>query len=303
MSSSSLTTSSLLDERALTHEAPSRRRRVLLWLLKEPFVHFLLLGVLLFAVAEHFEARSKFALIKITPAQVQGIADNYRLQYGAAPTASELRALVDDFIKEEVFYHEALRLNLDKDDEIIRRRLVQKYEFLQQDLGIAKEPGEADLQAFFQAHAQRYRTPEKVSFSQVFFSADKGGEAAAKARALRTLQNLSVANVTRAPERGDRFPGLSDYASVSYTQVARVFGDNELANEAFKVAPGRWAGPFRSGYGWHVLYVSAHEAASNASYEEVKDTVRRDYLDEQRGRRNAEALERLKQHFTIVREQ
>lgn len=110
------------------------------WVAHEPFVHFLLLGALLFAFNEYLETRANHSRIEISNAQIDAIAKNYQLQYGNAPSKAQLQSLLDSFIREEVFYHEALKLNLDQDDEIIRRRLVQKYEFLQQDLGIPKEP-------------------------------------------------------------------------------------------------------------------------------------------------------------------
>jgi peptidyl-prolyl cis-trans isomerase C len=269
---------------------------------REPFFQFVALGALLFAASEYLEARANFARIEISRAQIEGITNNYRLQYGASPTAEQLNALVDQFIKEEVFYHEALRLKLDRDDEIIRRRLVQKYEFLQQDLGTPKDPSEADLHAFYQVHAKNYEIPERLTFSHVFFSVDRSRDDAAKARAERALAALNQQRVTRAPDRGDSFPGDVDYAGATPTQVRRAFGSSALSEKIFKIAPGYWAGPFRSGFGWHLVFVAAHEPAGVAAYEDARDAVMRDYLDAERGARNAEALESLKTHFTIVRE-
>ena len=269
---------------------------------REPFFQFVALGALLFAVSEYLEARANFARIEISRAQIEGITNNYRLQYGASPTTEQLNALVDQFIKEEVFYHEALRLKLDRDDEIIRRRLVQKYEFLQQDLGTPKDPSEADLRAFYRSHAKNYEIPERLTFSHVFFSVDRSSDDAAKARAERALAALNQQRATRAPESGDSFPGPVDYAGATPTQVRRAFGASTLSEDVFKIAPGVWEGPFRSGFGWHLVYVAARETASIAPYEAVQDTVRRDYIDTERSARNAEALESLKKHFTIARE-
>jgi len=187
--------------------------RSIAWIVREPFFQFVALGALLFAASEYLEARANFARIDITRSQVEGITNNYRLQYGASPTAEQLNGLVDQFVKEEVFYHEALRLKLDRDDEIIRRRLVQKYEFLQQDLGTPKDPSEPDLRAFYQSHTKNYEIPERLTFSHVFFSIDRDGDNAAKARAERVLAALNQRRVTRAPDSGDAFPGAFDYAA------------------------------------------------------------------------------------------
>lgn len=277
-------------------------RRLIAWIVREPFFQFVALGALLFAASEYLEARANFARIDISRAQVEGITNNYRLQYGVSPSAQQLNGLVEQFIKEEVFYHEALRLKLDQDDEIVRRRLVQKYEFLQQDLGTPKDPSEAELHAFYRLHAKNYEIPERLTFSHVFFSVDHSGEDAAKARAVRALAAINQQGVTRAPESGDAFPGTFDYAGATSTQVRRAFGSSTLSEEIFKISAGHWAGPFRSGFGWHLVYVAAHEPAGVAPYEDVRDAVVRDYIDAERGIRNAEALESLKKHFTIVRE-
>ncbi len=272
------------------------------WMVREPFFQFVALGVLLFAASEYLEARANFARIEITRAQIEGIANNYRLQYGASPTAEQLDGLVDQFIKEEVFYHEALRLKLDRDDEIIRRRLVQKFEFLQQDLGTPQDPSEAELRAFYRSHTKNYAIPERLTFSHVFFSVDRSGEEGARVRAERVLAALNQQRLTRTPDSGDGFPGAFDFGGATPVQVRRAFGSSALSEAVFKIAPGHWAGPFRSGFGWHLVYVTAHEPAGVAAYEDARDAVQRDYTDAERGIRNAAALESLKKHFTIVRE-
>jgi peptidyl-prolyl cis-trans isomerase C len=269
---------------------------------REPFFQFVVLGALLFTVSEYLEGRSNLSRIEISRAQVAAIASDYRLQYGASPTAEQLSDLVDQFIKEEVFYHEALRLKLDRDDEIVRRRLVQKLEFLQEDLGIAGDPADADLHAFYQAHAKNYAIPEKLSFSHVFFAVDGSSDDQAKIRAERALGALNATRAVRAPQLGDSFPGLYDYAAVTPTQVRRAFGSSALSDELLNVVPGTWAGPFRSGFGWHVVYVASHEPGGVAAFDDAKDAVKRDYLEAQRALRNAETLETLKKHFVIVRE-
>lgn len=281
---------------------PGWLRRSMSWVIREPFFQFIAMGSILFAVSEYLEARSNFAGIDISHAQVEGIKNNYRLQYGASPTAEQLNDLVDQFIKEEVFYHEALRLKLDQDDEIIRRRLVQKFEFLQQDLGTPQDPSEADLLAYYQLHTKNYEIPERLTFSHVFFSVDRSGETDAKARAERALAELRQQRVTQAPEIGDSFPGETDYAGATPTQIRRAFGASVLADELINSPLGGWAGPFRSGFGWHLVYVTAHEPASIAPYEAAQEAVRRDYMEAQRSAHNAEALASLKKHFTIVRE-
>lgn len=280
-------------------------RGVLAWVVREPFFQFIALGAVLFAVSEYLDYRSNTPRIEITAAEVEGIRNNYRLQYGVSPTEDQLRSLVDEFIREEVYYREALRLKLDENDEIVRRRLVQKFEFLQQDLGTLEEPTDDSLEAYYRAHQKNYESPERLTFSHVFFSVDRMNESEARARAERALATLEAEvarGVTRAPELGDSFPGAVDYPSVTLTQVRRAFGSSGLSDEIFSTVPGRWSGPLRSGLGWHLVYVSAHEPARIAEFASVRETVRRDYLAAEREARNAAEFERLKQHYRIVRE-
>jgi len=271
-------------------------------LLAEPFLHFLLLGAALFGVDHYLEAKSRFTHITIAPQVVAGIAENFRLQYGSLPSPERLQALVDARVREEVFYHEALRLGLDKDDEIIRRRLVQKYEFLQQDLDIESEPNAAALQAFFAAHKQQYEVPATVSFSHVYFSTDSRGEHA-PADAARAAAALAVSGLNRAVDSGDAFPGPTDFTRVSQVELGRVFGQQGLASEIFKLPPRQWSKPLASGLGWHLVYVNAREPARVPDFAEVRDTVRRDYLEAARAARNEQAYAKLKRGFVIERPQ
>ena len=270
--------------------------------LREPFLHFLVAGALLFVSNEYLEERSKFTRIVITPELVRGIAANYALQYGTQPTGAQLESLVDEWVREEVFYHASLKLGLDRDDEIIRRRLVQKYEFLQQDLALAHEPGPEELRAYYYAHLEQYRTAERVTFTQVYFSPDQRGEKGAHAAAMRLAAELRERGVSRAVEEGDRFAGPSDYAAASFEELSRVFGKEGVAREAFLLPLNAWSEPIHSGLGWHVLFVSGHRPAELASFAQVEDSVRRDYLEAERAKRNSAVYAQLKRNFVIVRE-
>jgi peptidyl-prolyl cis-trans isomerase C len=280
----------------------SRLWRGVRWVAREPFFQFIALGALLFAISEYISTRQSTPHIVLTRMEVEGIENNYRLQYGASPTAAQLQSLIDRYLREEVFYREALKLKLEDNDEIVRRRLVQKYEFLQQDMSAPRQPTVAELNAFFESHQNQYQVPERLTFSQVYFSVDRAGDAPARARAARVLALLENRRLDRAPELGDSFPGEVDYAQVTPTQVRRAFGSSALSEELFRIPPGRWAGPFRSGLGWHLVYVSAHAPAAVPSFDEVRDRIERDYLENTKADRNAQAFARLKARYVIDRE-
>lgn len=271
-------------------------------LLREPVLQFLLLGAAIYGFSHYLDERSRFARITITQDQIRSLADNYRLQYGGLPTPQQLQALVDNSIKEEIFYRQAKKLGLDVNDEIIRRRLVQKYEFLQQDLATPAEPNESQLRQYYRQHLDRYLSPETVTFTHVYFSADARGDKGAQEAAEALASLLNHRGVARAVDQGDRFPGTADFAAVSREELARVFGREGLAQTLFAVELNHWSAPLRSGFGWHTVYVTSRQPAKEASFPEVREAARLDYLDAERNRRNIEYFVKLRESFNIVRE-
>ena len=287
---------------AATDKRTSGLSGFVLRVLREPIVHFVLLGGILFALNHTFEEHVRFSRITITEDQIDRMADNYRLQYGDFPSSSQLEALVDKYIDEEIFYREALKLGLDRKDEIVRRRLVQKYEFLQQDLSTPTDPTDAQLSDYYRQHLAQYQIPERVTFTQVYFSADHRGELGARTAAEALASSLNRRGITRAVEQGDRFAGPNDFTARSHQELMRVFGEEGLAHDIFGVERKRWSTPLRSGYGWHTVYVSAREPARQAAFAEVRDQLQRDCIESVRAQRNAQALASLRAQFTIERQ-
>jgi parvulin-like peptidyl-prolyl isomerase len=269
--------------------------------LREPLVHFFAAGLVLFALAQHHRAQTDLYRIVVTPERVRQLADGYRAELGAAPTPAALAQLVDHDLDEEVLYREGLARKLDRDDEIIRRRVVQKMQFLEQDLAAPPEPTEAALAAWYQTHRAQYASPPAVSFSHIYFADGAQGAPAARRRALAALAGLSNATV-RAPERGDPFPDLYDYAAFGPEQARRLFGDSELSRRLFEAAPGRWVGPLRSAYGWHLVRVQSAQAGQVPPFAAVRDRVRADVVAADQQAANRRRFEALRARFTIVRQ-
>jgi parvulin-like peptidyl-prolyl isomerase len=172
-------------------------------------------------------------------------------------------------------------------------------QFLLQDLHPPAEPTATALQTYYDAHSAKYAVPPRATFSHIYFSLDKPGDAQARARAV--LGALSD-KTTRAPDRGDPFPDLYDFSSYEPEQVYRLFGHTPFVTAVFSIAPGHWAGPFRSGYGWHLIYVDTRQAASRPLLPAVREQVRADYLQDAQDKANTDAFNRLAQRFTIVRD-
>jgi peptidyl-prolyl cis-trans isomerase C len=270
--------------------------------LREPLVHFVLLGAILFSLNHALEERTRFNRVTVTKDQVDRLANNYRLQFGDFPSSSQLETLVNKYIDEEILYREALKLGLDREDEIVRRRLVQKYEFLRQDLSTSQGPTNAQLEDYHRRHLDQYRLPERVTFTQVYFSVDHRGDEGARRAAEALASSLNRRGITRAVDQGDRFPGPDDFTSLSQEELVRVFGEDGLAQDIFGVEPKRWSAPLRSGYGWHTLYVSLREPARRPAFAEVRDRVEQDCIESMRAQRNAQGLASLRAQFTIERQ-
>lgn len=269
-------------------------------LLREPLAHFLAAGLVLFAAAEHHRRATDVYRIVVTPAEVGHLVQGYRLEFGTEPDPARVSQLIDKYVDEEVLYREGRMMKLDQDDEIVRRRIVQKMQFLQQDLAAPAGLVDAELVAYYQAHRGRYASPRRVSFSHIFFSDVAGGPEVARVRAAKVLPSLD-ASIVRAPDRGDAFPDLYDYAAFAPEQAARLFGESELSRALFTAPAGRWAGPFRSGYGWHLVRVGSVEPAGVAPFAAVRERVRADLLAEREAAANRKSFAALKARFTVVR--
>lgn len=274
---------------------PPGARRVL----REPLFHFVVIGLVIFAAGLGYRRETSLYRIEVTPARTAEVAHAYALQFGAQPDARTLQGLLQRDLQDEMLYRQGIALKLDKDDQIVRRRVIQKMQFLMQDLAPPAEPTPDALQAYFEAHAARYVTPARATFTHIYFSPDRSGDAAARRRAQAVLRTLSD-GVTRAQQRGDPFPDLYDYSAFEPEQAVRLFGDTPFSHAVFTAPVGRWSGPYRSGYGWHLLYVEARQPPARPALSDVLVRVRADYLQDEQGTQNGRALQALARKFTVV---
>lgn len=265
-------------------------------LLLDPFVHFLLLGVAIVVSAQIFRPIAQEQRIIVRP---NALAETFARQYGRYPAATELSELIDRYVREEIYFREGLALGLQQDDEIVRRRVVQKYEFLQQDTTLIPEPDQAAAQAFFNSHRDAYATDERVSFTHIYFRSDGNDDASSLARAERTKQRLIAAHVERAPQAGDAFAEQYDYSELGADGLTRLFGRYPIVTAALQAPVGEWSGPYRSGYGWHLVLVTHRSPAKTPDFEQVRDAARDDFIAAERERRAAATLAELRKKYVI----
>ena len=267
-------------------------------LLKDPLVHFLAIGAALFAVAA-FRGQSVTTgreQIVVTAEQVtQARAAAAALQ-GREPTSEELRALIEPTVRDEVLYREALALGLDVNDDEVRTRLIEKMNYLTQDLADPEPSSEQELRQFYEASPDVFTIPSLVSFDQVFFSPGSRGDAL-EADAAAGLAALRAGRP--AAEVGDRTPLRESYDDAPREQVAVLFGD-ELADALFNAPPGAWTGPFRSDFGLHVVRLRGRSDARLPPYEEIAARVAEEFGAQRRREANERAYQEMRARYDVV---
>jgi hypothetical protein len=263
---------------------------------REPLLHFVLIGAVLFTITALYEKKADQAEIRISAGEVAQLAAFWETQAQRKPSAAELQALIEERIDEEVLAREAVRLGLDRDDVIVRRRLAQKMAFVSDDLAVVAEPAEAELRAYFDAHRDAYTTPDLYALRHVYFNPDRHGMQL-DADAQRALQRLTRG--ANPDQVGDPFMLPRELADVSRDDIARDFG-SMFADAVTGVAPGTWAGPVRSPFGVHLVKLEAHTPRSAARFEDVRDRVRDAYLAQRQRTANTELRAKLRKQYRIV---
>jgi hypothetical protein len=269
---------------------------VLARLLREPLVHFLVLGGALFAIFGRGGSDAGVAgrQIIVSEADINRLAEGFSRTWHRPPAADELEAQIRDYIREEVLYRTALALGLDKDDTIIRRRLRQKMEFLFEDA--VPPPQEADLRAYLEAHPEKFRTQPLISFQQIFVSQTRGATAEADARQI--LARL-IGGAAGAANEGDPLLLSEGFNRTPLDRIAALFGDS-FAQAVAQSAPGGWVGPLRSGYGLHLVLVTAVEPGKLPPFEQVRSAVEREWFAERRAAVQAAQYQSLLAGYGVI---
>ncbi len=252
---------------------------------REPLVHFLIIGVALFAVYALWgqqETEEQGRTIDISAGEINWLTDAWEKRWLRPPTDEELTGLINQYLREMVLYREAVAMGLDKDDPVIRRRLGQKLEFLSQDLITPQPPTKEELRAYFNKHSDRYQQPDLITITQVFIDPDlRGDKTLADAEAIKKqLQALKeVPQDTKS--YGDSFMLQNYYPERSEAELAKLFG-SRFAGSVFELESQEWHGPVLSGYGTHLVYVHNHRKADPPTFSDVEEQVRQEWDGDKR---------------------
>ena len=285
-------------------------------LLKDPLGHFLLLGLGLFVLFAWVSKNEppiddsvievdREALLAYIQYHAQAFSPEAAAQHFDALSAEELERLVDAFVREEALYREALALGMDKTDHVIKHRLVQSIEFITDDLALRlTEVTDADLEAYYQANRDRYAIEPTVTFTHVFFNAERHGAEQALALAEEKLAELNRDRVpfAEAPGHGDRFLYFVNYVGRTTDLVASHFG-GDMAKTVFELDPEQadWTGPFESRYGQHLVLLTAKTEYRLPELDEVRSRIQADAEREAAESRRDAAFARLIDTYDIRR--
>jgi hypothetical protein len=242
-------------------------------LLREPLLHFLLLGALLF-LAYGWLNRAGLAApdeIVVSRSQVEGLVMQFERVWQRNPTAEEREALVESWVRDEVFYREALAMGLDQDDQVVRRRLSQKVQFILDTGSESTVPTDLELQDWLDGHADRYRIEPTYSLRQVYFDPARHGE---RLDAVMAAAKRALAEGREAPGDPTMLPAAIEGGAAD---IERTFGAE--FEQALRTLPvGAWHGPVRSAFGLHLVTLEARTDARPARLEDVRPEVVRDLM-------------------------
>ncbi|MEJ2383022.1 MAG: peptidylprolyl isomerase [Xanthomonadales bacterium] len=264
-------------------------------ILREPLLHFLVLGLLLFVVYDRMggTAPPPPDEIVIDTARVETLQGQFERTWQRPPTARELNGLIESWLREEIFYREGLALGLDEGDPVVRRRIAQKMDFISEGLMVAP-PAEDELETWFADNAGAYRVDPVYSLRQVYFDPGRfDGEWAGAAEAARAML---ASGTEPEPVGGALLPETLNDAPLR--EVSRQFGQR-FADQLADAPVGRWFGPVQSGFGVHLVKVERRTPGRIPPLAEVRDAVERDYLAQRREAANDALYESLRAQYTV----
>jgi hypothetical protein len=271
----------------------------MLRLLREPLLHFLVLGAALFLVfglTRETDQPGERRIV-VTAGQVEQLAAQFSRTWLRPPTPSELDGLVERYVRSEIYYREALAMGLGQDDPYVRNRLALKLEVLLDDLSAEAEPADAELARFLETHAERFAEPARLTFRQVYLNPDRHAEPEAEAqRQLELLRNGADPNGL-----GDVSMLIAGIDAASPQEISREFGEN-FAEALVALELGGWVGPVRSAFGMHLVLIADRQPARQPALAEVRDAVLAEWRDQRRREAKEQAYRRLRERYEVVME-
>ena len=272
-------------------------------LLREPLLQFFALGAMLFALYGLAGKRSAEAPEKIvvSASRVANLGDGFARTWRRLPNEQELQGLIEDYIRDEVFYREGRAAGLDRDDVIIRRRVRQKMEFLADDMSVP-EPSDEQLAAYLASNPERFRAEDQLTFHQVFLSATRRANTIdSDSKQIGSILARADGAVD-ATVLGDPFLLGEEFRNVSPSKVTSIFGES-FAKQISVMEKGRWQGPISSGFGQHFVFISEWVSGNLPPLDAVRPVVHREWANARRLEAEQKLYASLRNRYEIVVEE
>lgn len=263
---------------------------------REPLVHFIILGALLFAghmLWQHHVNKADYT-ITVTAEEMERQALIFAGENRRQPTDEDLKALLFSHVEEQVLMREAQRLGLGEDDTIIRRRLAQKMRFIIEDVESPALPDDTELKAWFDTNMDRFVSPETRSFSHIYLSPEEHGD----------NLNIVAQNILSEVESenwislGDPFMLKREFKSLSALETTRLFGPT-FSKGVFEFSGDAWQGPVESAFGLHLVRIDNVSQKIIPTFDDVRADIEAAWQEEARRSANQAALKKLIQKYKV----
>jgi hypothetical protein len=273
--------------------------------LKEPLFHFLLIGMALFLIygwKNNFAfvpggaAGTPTAQITVTPDDVAQMNNLFERTWQRPPTEEEQKGLLEDFVRNEIFYREAIAIGLDRNDEVLKRRLRQKMEFIYEDISSLTEPTDEELTTFMEKNRTKYFTDTEIAFRQVYINVSRRGTNA-ESDARQILDQLTAG--TRPDSVGDPTQLEAEMPLTPVSEIGKMFGA-EFSETLLTLEEGKWRGPIRSGFGLHLVSVREHADGHLPELSEIRETVRQHWMIARQKEMKDAAYAKIRERYTVT---
>ncbi|MDB5595313.1 MAG: hypothetical protein JWM36_2274 [Hyphomicrobiales bacterium] len=270
-------------------------------LFREPLVHFLAFAIIVFG-AYYLLAPSgdgdRTGRIVVTSGKIEQIAARFAQVWQRAPAPEELKGLIDEEVKEEIYVRDALALGLDKDDMVIRRRLRQKMELLSDVGAEALSPTDAELETYLMSHAESFAVDPAISFQQVFVNSQRHGSLIDETAA-NILKDLRSNPGIDPSTLGDPSLLPVEMPLTSLRSVGHMFG-GEFADAIGEADAGAWTGPILSNFGLHIVRVSERQQGRVPALGDLRDAVIREWTNDKRKKLESDRLVAALKRYEVI---
>ena len=275
-------------------------------ILSEPLLAFLMLSGVIFMLYEQVSDNSLATDVDIavTQGHLQAIALNFEKVWQRPPNKKELDTLVDNYIREEVFYREAMQLGLDKNDGLVRRRLQQKMEFIIENNFAINNPDDQQLRAYLDVHGENYRQQTRFSFQHIYFNPSQRDDSV-EADALALLFELQESQLQASPNtvevdvQGDALMIQKQFSDEAERDIERALGAEFL--QSLRESPqGRWHGPILSSYGLHLVRIDKRFDGQIPAFDDVRPQLANDWIEAERLQSNEAIYQQIRQRYSVT---